>query len=135
MRFIIDTNIIFSGIYNLDSNAGKFLMLAIEEEVELIAPEYVQIELMRILKSKLKFNKDEIFEIISALPIEWIEEELYSNQIKQANKLISDEKDVPILACALALGMDIITGDKHIHQMKTKKVKVWELKKALNSVH
>jgi len=131
MKFILDTNIIFSGIYDLDSNAGKILLLAAEGRIDLISPEYVKNELGRILEKKLKFQEDEIEEIISSLPIEWIEEELYNEKLKQAANLIAHEKDVPILACALSLNTDIISGDKHFHKMKTKKIKVWKLKKAI----
>ena len=121
MKFILDTNIIFSGVYNLDSNAGKILLLAAEGRIEIISPEYVKNELILILEKKLKFSKNEIDEIISSLTITWIEEELYIEKMEQANRIISHKRDVPILACALSLGSDIISGDKHFQKIKTKK--------------
>lgn len=131
MRFVIDTNIIFSGVYNLDSNAGKILFLAIEKDIELVAPVYVKEEIIRNLRNKLKFSVDEINEIISALPIIWIEEAIYEDHLIQAQKLISHKKDIPILACALSMGLDMISGDKHFQKIKTDKIRIWKLKKAL----
>ncbi len=131
MKFIIDTNIIFSGIYNLDSNAGKVLFLATEEKIELLAPEFVKEELIGILGKKLRFSKGEINEIISSLPIKWIEQEIYEDEMKPAENLIVHKKDAPVLACALSMGIDIISGDKHFYKIKTKKIKVWKLKKVV----
>ena len=70
MKFILDTNIIFLGVYDLNSNAGKILLMTAERCIDLISPEYVKNELVRILEKKLRFKEDEIEEIISSLPIE-----------------------------------------------------------------
>ncbi len=134
MKFILDTNIIFSGIYDLESNAGKILLLAAEDKVELISPIHIRNELSVILIKKLKFSQDETSELISSLPIHWIEQEIYEDNIEQVNKLIAHKKDVPILACALTLGIDIITGDKHFNNIKTNKIKVWKLKDAVEEL-
>lgn len=134
MKFVIDTNIIFSGIYNLKSNAGLVLLLATEDKIDLLSSDFVKNELKRILKEKLLFSKNEIDEIITSLPITWIEDDIYKEQIKSAEKLISHKKDIPILACALTLGIDIISGDKHFEKIKTKKIKVWKLKKAVERI-
>jgi predicted nucleic acid-binding protein len=131
MRFVLDTNIIFSGIYDMDSNAGKILLLATEGKVKLFSPEYVKDELTAILSKKLKFSESEVEDIISSLPIKWIESELYSESEQKASSLISHKRDIPVLACALALGIDIISGDKHFQKLKTKKIKTWKLKKAV----
>lgn len=134
MRFILDTNIIFSGVYNLDSNAGRILLLAAEGKVELFSPEYVKDELTVILMKKLRFSDTEVEEIISSLPIKWVEEELYSESEDKASSLISHRRDVPVLACALSLGVDIISGDKHFQKIKTREIKIWKLKKALEKL-
>lgn len=134
MKFIIDTNIIFSGIYNLESNAGMILLLATEGKIELLSPDFVKNELITILKDKLIFSENEIDEIISSLPIIWIENDIYKEHIKSAGKLISHKKDIPILACALALEIDIISGDKHFQKVKTKMIKIWKLKKAIEKI-
>ena len=135
MKYILDTNILFSGIYDLDSNAGIILLLAAEEKVELLSPQHVKDELSQILAKKLKFSNNEIAEIITSLPIQWIESEIYEENIEMADKLILHKKDVPILACALSLGVDIITGDKHFRDIKTKNIKVWKLKEAIEDLN
>jgi predicted nucleic acid-binding protein len=43
-------------------------------------------------------------------------------------KLIKDKNDVPILACAMASGYPIVTGDKHFFKMKKSNIKVLRLK-------
>jgi predicted nucleic acid-binding protein len=134
MRFVLDTNIIFSGIYNLDSNAGKVLLLAAEGKAELLSPEHVKDELMVILIKKLRFSEPEVEEIISFLPIKWIEKELYTDTEAKASSMISHRRDVPVLACALSLGVDIISGDKHFLRIKTREIKIWKLKKALEKI-
>ena len=131
MRFVLDTNIIFSGIYQLDSNAGRLLLLAAEGKIELLAPDHVKIELARILDLKLSFSKDEVDDIINSLPINWIEEDIYVEKMEEASGLIAHDNDVPVLACALALNAGIISGDKHFQRVRTKKIKVWKLKKAV----
>jgi len=45
VRVVIDTNVIFSALYNLKSNAGRLLLLAIEDKIELLSPNYVKEEL------------------------------------------------------------------------------------------
>ena len=132
MKFVLDTNIIFSGVYNLDSNAGKILLLATEGKIEIISPDHVKNELIEILEKKLRFSRDEVDEIISSLPINWIEEEIFIDEIERAGRMISHKRDVPVLACALSLGADIISGDKHFQKIKTRKIKIWKLKKALD---
>ena len=131
MRYIVDTNVIFSAIYKLESNAGKLLFMAIEGKVELYAPEYVKRELTGKLQIKLRFSDEEVHTIVTALPIKWIEDEIYRHMIEKANSMISDKKDVPILACALATGMDIITGDKDFHRLKYGQVAIWKLRDAV----
>jgi len=135
MKFVLDTNIIFSGIYDLDSNAGKILFLATEEKLELFSPQQVKDELSIILGKKLKFLKNETEEMISSLPIQWIEKEIFEENLEMADKFIRHKKDVPILACALSLGVDIITGDKHFRDVKTKGIKIWKLKEALDDLN
>jgi predicted nucleic acid-binding protein len=134
MKFVLDTNILFSGIYDLDSNAGRVLLLATEGKVELLSPVHVKDELTQILKQKLKFTDDDIEEIISSLPVKWIERELYSDSETKASSLISHELDVPVLACALSLGVDVISGDKHFQKVKIKKIKIWKLKKVVEKI-
>ncbi|MHA1651769.1 MAG: PIN domain-containing protein [Candidatus Helarchaeota archaeon] len=116
-KFIIDTNIIFSALYAPESNAGKVIERAIENKIELYAPESVKEELRRNLRNKLAMDKDEIDLTIRALPIKWLDEELYSNFINKALKRISS-KDASILAAHYLTRFPIITGDKEFWELE-----------------
>ncbi len=65
---------------------------------------------------------------ITALPITWVEKEIYSAQMVEAAQFIDHEPDVPVVACALAFGSAIISENKHIHPFKKEGIKVWHLK-------
>ncbi|HMF34261.1 MAG TPA: PIN domain-containing protein [Candidatus Lokiarchaeia archaeon] len=125
MKCIIDTNVIFSALYNMESNSGDLLFLAINGAIELIAPETVKEELIRNLRNKLNYSEEEIEETIQALPITWIDSLVYDSFMKVAPEYIGHENDYPIIACALALNVDIVTGNKHFHPLKKKIIIAW----------
>ena len=128
MNLIIDTNIIFSALYSESSSAAHLLDMAILGEVRLFSPYHVKNELERILKNKLSYSNEELDDLFESLPLTWLEYELYEDKIKKAAKLIEDKDDVPILACAMATGYPIVTGDKHFFKLKHSKIKVLKLK-------
>ncbi|MHA1299619.1 MAG: putative toxin-antitoxin system toxin component, PIN family [Candidatus Helarchaeota archaeon] len=121
-KFIIDTNIIFSALYNPVSNAGLLIDLALEEKIELYAPQEVRTELLKNLKEKLELNEHEIKTILYALPVKWLDNKLYENFIKKAEKNIS-KKDAPFLAAHYLTKFPIITGDKEFFKLKNIKIK------------
>ena len=86
-------------------------------EPDFPTPEHVKEELIQVLQKKLKFTVIEVFDIILALPIKWIEAEIFEDEVELAAGLISHKKDIPILACALALGIDVLSGDKHFQNI------------------
>ena len=51
-----------------------------------------------------------------------------------AKKMIVDKKDIPILACALALGLDIISGDKHFLNIDTDEINIRRLRKVMDDL-
>jgi len=128
MKFVLDTNVIFSALYDFESPAGKLLAMAIEKKVELASPVHVKEELVKILREKLEYTHDEIRETIAALPVAWVEEDIYVHTIKEAKEAISHEEDAPVVACAMALECDVISGDKHFHTLRKPVIKVWRLK-------
>jgi predicted nucleic acid-binding protein len=102
--------------------------MVISGEVRLFSPYHVKNELERVLKSKLDYSEEELDDLFESLPISWLEHELYEDHMKKAMKLIKDKNDVPILACAMASGYPIVTGDKHFFKMKKSNIKVLRLK-------
>ncbi len=113
-KAIIDTNVIFSALYKPKSTSGMIIFLAIEGIVNLIAPISVREEILRKLKEKLEFSSEEAQFIVSSLPIDWIEKEIYEDLLTKAKNMIRDESDAPIIALYLATRYPIITGDKDI---------------------
>ena len=127
MIFVVDTNIVFSGLLR-NSTVRELLMMA---PFELIAPETILLEIRKheqqiIERSNL--NKEE-FEILFSLlteNIQIIRKEMYEEKISEAKELIEKEEagDVPFLALALSVTNDgIWTQDKHFQAQK--KVKIW----------
>jgi predicted nucleic acid-binding protein len=131
---VVDTNIVFSALHDLKSNAGKLLICAIEGRVELMSSEYIKRELERNLKEKLDYSEEEFKETIKALPIKWIEDESYSKEMKKSEKLIKHERDIPILALALYLNCDVVSGDEHFHDVDYRDFKCWKLKELVEFI-
>jgi len=124
MKFVIDTNIIFSALYNPHSKAGEIILFAIEGKIELYAPESVKSELTKILEKKLDYEKEEIEETITSLPITWIEKEIYEEYKEEFD--LRDENDRSVAACCLILNCALLTGDKDFDNVK--KIKVMNLR-------
>jgi len=128
MRLVVDANILFSALYDMDSTAGGLLFLAIEEQLELFSSEHVKKEMRRILVAKLGYSEREVDELISALPVEWLEEGLYEDAMGEAMATLQDEADASLLACASVLACDVVSGDKMVLASKFRKVRVRRLR-------
>jgi len=124
MKLVIDTNIIFSALYNPHSKAGEIILFAIEGKIELYAPESVKSELTKILEKKLDYEKEEIEETITSLPITWIEKEIYEEYKEEFD--LRDDNDRSVAACCLILNCALLTGDKDFDNVK--KIKVMSLR-------
>ncbi|MFQ6137087.1 MAG: PIN domain-containing protein [Candidatus Hydrothermarchaeales archaeon] len=131
---VVDTNIIFSALYDLRSRAGRLLFFAIEGRVDLVASEYIKGELERNLREKLDYTDEEFKETVNALPIKWIEDERYSKEIDKAAELITHKRDIPILALALHMRCGVASGDEHFLKVKYKDFKSWRLKDLIASL-
>ncbi|MFH1774553.1 MAG: PIN domain-containing protein [Methanobacteriota archaeon] len=133
-KIVVDTNVIFSGLYDLKSDAGRLFVYAIEDRIELYSSNYIKNELERNLKSKLEYTEEEFKETIKALPINWVEDEDYSKEIKKAEKLIEHDRDIPVLALALYLKCGVVSGDKHLQSISSKDFKCWKLKELIEYI-
>lgn len=132
---IVDTNILFSALYDPNSYAGKLVLYAIERRVSLFAPESVRRELERNLVKKLEYAEKEAREIIAALPVEWVAEKIYAPAFEIARRHLTHEADVPILASSLVTGYEIVSGDKHLLSIERGIAKVWELAPLMKRIH
>lgn len=118
MKLVIDTNVLFSALYRPDSNPGKIIMLAIEGDLELHAPDTVREEMFRILVEKLRYEKADANAATLALPVTWAPREQYEDQMEVARAAIRDESDAPVVALALALHAPVLSGDADFHPLK-----------------
>ena len=126
MRIVIDTNVLFSALYDPASTPGRIILLAIEEKVELFAPATVRDELERALRGKLRYSDDEWEATLSALPVESVEGAIWEAFMERAKAAITDPDDAPVVALALALQCGIVSGDNAFHPLRKRIVKTWK---------
>ncbi len=131
MMFVIDANVLFSALDDMDSNAGRLLLKAISGDVKLYSTEHVMVEMLDILVRKLDYSEDDVDEAVKALPVEWVDSEVYAYELKAAKGILKDEYDASLFACAALLGCDVLTGDKAVLAAMFRDVKVLKLKDAL----
>lgn len=125
MRVVIDTNVVFSGLYNLYGPPGRVLRAAALGRIILCAPETVRGELDRVLTRVLDYTPAERERLIERLHIEWIEEGVYAGRMSDARRLLRDPDDAPVLALAMAIGCDIVSGDDDLHAVNLEGIRVW----------
>ena len=125
MRVVIDTNVVVSAIYDPDSWPGRVLDAGISGRIRLCAPESVREELRRVLGVVLSFSSGEIEETLGMLPIEWIEEGLFADELPRAKRKVRGASDAPVLACALALACDLVSGDRDLQVVRVRGIRVW----------
>lgn len=127
---IVDANVLFSALYDPASSCGSIVMLGLEGELTLLAPETVRAEMLRALEKNLGYGKAEAEAAVASLPVEWMEAATYAARMAEARALVRDASDAPLVALALASGHDIVSGDKDLHALKPAAVKVWRPKDA-----
>lgn len=115
---IIDTNVVFSALYDPDSVPGQIVELALEGTLTLYAPDTVEEELERILRNKLGYTDAEWEDTRAALPVEWIEQAVYERALEAAREAIADPGDVSIVATAITVDAAIVSGDGDLHPLE-----------------
>ncbi|MFH1311301.1 MAG: PIN domain-containing protein [Nanoarchaeota archaeon] len=123
MKFVLDTNIILSAL--IKNSLSRKIITTLESEF--FTPSFTLSEIIKYKKYIFKkalinekqfrvlFNK--IFEYVKIVPLVY-----YKDYIPQLINLIEDKKDIPFLACAIALNSNIWSNDKHFKQQKKIKV-------------
>ena len=106
MRVLVDTNILFSAILFPASKPAKALIHIAENHEIVLCDQNIR-ELREVIKRKAPKYLPDAEVLIAELPFELIP------AVDNAEKLIRDAKDQPILNAALISGVDlIVTGDK-----------------------
>jgi predicted nucleic acid-binding protein len=125
MILVVDTNILIAALVR-DSKTREMIMTG---KVRLVSPDFVKTEIYKyenyIIK-KAKMSKKEIDILIELLfeNIEIIAEEEYKTKLNIAAQIMQeDKKDIPYVACYLALNCDgIWTNDEHYNDKPKLKV-------------
>ena len=125
---IVDTNIIFSGILNLESNIASIL---INHRVyfQFFAPDYLKEEILahqericelgKMDKSQFEGNYQLLIQPISFIKPESIPRVYFESAFKLCDGI--DIDDVPFVALALHLNGELWTGDKQLSRGLTAK--------------
>lgn len=125
MKVLLDSNVLFSGL-GFIGNENRVIWLAILGKIKLVVSDYVLLESRKNIEKKFTGDKQkEALEVLERLvlsdAVEVKKKDDYIVHLKDARKLIN-EKDSPILACAMLKDIDIlITGDKGFHTKRVKK--------------
>jgi predicted nucleic acid-binding protein len=136
MRIILDSNIILSAL--IKSGKTRTILTTPTNEFYTIEFAIQEIRKYKTLVLKKSGLTKEEFEIMLSLimdNIQIIEKQLIKSKINEAKKLMEkiDPKDVPILACALAIPNDgLWSNDKHLK--KQPKAKVYNTKEIIDVI-
>ena len=116
LRVIADTNIVISGLF-FPGNEEKLIQLALSNKIGLILPEYVIMETRSWInqnRKKLGFTKAGAENLQLLLQhATLLSENDYKQKIHEAQSMIRDPKDAPILAAVLSTPHDyFVSGDQ-----------------------
>jgi len=127
ISIVIDTNIVFSAIYNKEGIERAIINLILENvDLQLFTPDIFTLEITRNLENKLNIDKETIEKLIFDLDIIEIPYEKYKSKISQAEKLVSHQNDIPYIAVALLINSPIWSGnEKHFKHLETSTEIIW----------
>jgi predicted nucleic acid-binding protein len=122
MKIVVDTNIVFSAILNVNSKIAQILIYN-HPEIKFYSCDYLQTEILRhrekLLKiTKLKEKELNELENIVKQNITFINEHLIPIQIIEETKIQLehiDPFDVPFIALTKHLNAKLWTGDKKLY--------------------
>ncbi|MGD2085576.1 MAG: PIN domain-containing protein [Candidatus Aminicenantes bacterium] len=118
MKFVIDSNVIFSSLMS-----GKTFYMDFLSQNEVYAPDFLfeeisEYENMIIEKTPLKkdfyYYAQEIFKYLKIIPKIAIRPETWQKAYNLCKEI--DEKDTPFLALSLELNLPLITRDKKLYK-------------------
>jgi len=117
---MVDSNVLFSGLL-FKGNPFKILKLIRKGRLKIIVPIDQLNEIYEVFEKEVsdKIHLLDSFLLLTKPRI--ITDIEYSRFLIEASKLIEDKKDIPILACALAINPHyFVTGDTDFHTSEIK---------------
>ena len=123
LAVVVDANVLFSALLA----KGLTRKLMEDERLLLYSPKYLAKEFAKyydelMVRSKLDSKEFSLLAQRLMSKIKLVNDEEILPFLYAANTLTADRKDVPYLACALAIGADVWSHDTHLKQ---KRVKCW----------
>jgi len=125
LKVLLDSNVLFSGL-GFIGNENKVIWLAIFGKIKLVVSDYILLESRKNIEKKFtgdrkKMALDVLERLIISEALQVKGKGDYRVHLEEAKNLIN-EKDSPILACAMLEDVDIlITGDRDFHTKRVKK--------------
>jgi uncharacterized protein len=109
MRAVVDTNILVSGLLRPDGPPGAVLRRIVSQAREPVVCDAIMAEYRAVLpRRRLRIRPGDIAELLALIEAQarWVEMPPY-----QGNPPLPDASDWPFIACALAAGCPVITGN------------------------
>jgi putative PIN family toxin of toxin-antitoxin system len=109
MRAVVDTHILVSGLLRPDGPPGAVLRQIVAQAIEPVVCDAIVTEYRAVLpRRRLRLRAADIEELLALIEAQalWVEMPAYSGQLA-----LPDSADWPFIACALAAGCPVITGN------------------------
>jgi putative PIN family toxin of toxin-antitoxin system len=115
---MIDTNVIISAIYNPVSTPARVLNSVCKDK-SLVLCDHIVAECYDVVKRRFPQHISTLDKLLTSLGYEMVVSP------REANNLIDDPKDSPILNAAILADVDvIISGDKHFLRLDIERPKI-----------
>lgn len=109
---VVDTNVLVSGLLNPDGPPGAVLAAVVKGGLTAAVSREVLAEYERVLnRPRFSFHPTDLAELLALIgqQARWVQAPPYPTELN-----LPDPSDWPFIACALALGCPVITGNtKH----------------------
>ena len=116
MRFVLDTNVLVSGLLNPDGNPGRTLDLFLSGEVTLLVDDRILAEYRAVLRRpKFTFDAGDVSDLI-----DHIEAESVRVSAPPLGMELPDERDLPFLEVGIAGNAEcLVTGNARHFKLPT----------------
>ena len=123
MKLVVDANVFFSAFLR----PGLTRRIWLDRRLRLYAPEHLLVEFSkyrRELRQRSGLGKEDCARLLGMLlgRARWVKDEEMLPYAVPAAHLVPDKEDEPYVACALAVGADIWSNDRHL---RSGRIRCW----------